>query len=306
MSTITIPDWVLENHPLASQTTWRVGGAAAYFGVVKNMDMLWTAIQVAREHELNIFILGAGSNLLVDDAGVYGLVIRLEGDFKKCQLLSPNEFMVGGGFLMPLLAKKMGEAGQTGFEFMVGIPGSVGGGVVINAGRGADEPCMGTILKSVCYIDETLQEKEESVKTLEMSYRSSRLKQTPAIVVSADFLLNRKDEPQAIMDHMRTILAERREKFPLNYPNAGSVFKGPDGYPPAGWLIEKAGLKGRQVGNAQISHVHANFIVNLGGATSADVKSLIELVQEEVRKIHGVVMEKEVMFWPEENNWMIW
>jgi UDP-N-acetylmuramate dehydrogenase len=164
---------------------------------------------------------------------------------------------------------------------MCGIPGTVGGGVVINAGRGATGTFMSSILKSVCYIDETL----------EMAYHSSRLKNKQEIVVSADFRLEGKDETQVIQNHLQSILAERKGMFPGNYPNAGSMFKRPEGCPPAGWLIEKAGLKGRQIGNAQISLVHANFIVNLGGVSSVNVKNLISLAQEEVYKAHGAILE---------------
>lgn len=299
-------DWFVKNRNLAPLTTWRIGGRAQYYGVVTNGNMLLASIQAAKDQGLPLYILGSGSNLLVDDSGVPGVVIRLEGDFKKSQLVSPNRIKVGAGFRMPLLAKKMADAGFTGFEFMVGIPGTIGGGVVINAGKGVSGTCMSSILKSVCFIDDALQKNEESVETLEMAYRSSRLKHDRAIVISAEYILEGRDEPQAIQHHLDRILAERKGKFPWNYPNAGSVFKRPDGYPPVGLLIEKAGLKGRQVGNAQISPIHANFIVNLGWAKSADVKNLISLAQEEVFKVHGAILEREVIYWPEETSWKIW
>jgi len=177
---------------------------------------------------------------------------------------------------------------------------------VINAGKGITGPDMRSNLKSVRYLDEALQVREETVTTLEMGYRSSKLKHTPAIVLEADFAMEHRDEPETIQAHMNAILAERKAKFPWNYPNAGSVFKRPNGFPPAGQLIEQAGLKGRRIGNAQISPVHANFIVNLGGASSKDIKELVLLIQETVLKVHGVMLEREVIFWPEENNWTSW
>jgi UDP-N-acetylmuramate dehydrogenase len=299
-------NWISSDQELAQYTTWKIGGAAQYFAVVKTLNMLLEALAAAKEYGLPVYILGGGSNLLIDDAGIPGLVIKLEGDFKQSQPVSPRSIQVGAGLPMPILSNNMAAAGFTGFEFMVGIPGSIGGGIVMNAGRGAGGTCMSSILKSVRYIDETLTENEVGVEALEMAYRSTRLKNQPAIVVSAEFNLGDKDDPQAIQNHLQSILDERKAKFPLNYPNAGSVFKRPKGPQPAGWLIEHAGLKGRRIGNAQISPIHANFIVNLGGASSADAKSLIALAQEEVFKTHGILLEKEVVYWPEETTWNKW
>lgn len=177
---------------------------------------------------------------------------------------------------------------------------------MINAGKGTAGPDMRSILKSVRYLDEQLQVKEEKVEALELGYRSSKLKGKPDIVLEADFTLENTDEPESIQSRMKAILAVRKAKFPLNYPNAGSVFKQPDGFPPAGWLIEQAGLKGRRIGNAQISVKHANFIINLGGASSSDVKELVLVIQEAVYKVHGVMLEREVIYWPEETNWKAW
>jgi UDP-N-acetylmuramate dehydrogenase len=296
---------IYRDYSLAKYTTWRIGGPAELLTIAKNLDDLLRLLYVVKAHGIPLFVLGRGSNVLVDSKGLPGITVRFGNGFQYLDLQKEARILtVGAGFLMPTLAKRAADAGWAGFEHLIGIPGAVGAGIVINAGKGGNKPAdMASILQSVTYIDSNLQLVKKSVEELSLGYRTSNLKDSSAIVVEAVFHPTAIKEPDELHVTVRNILAERRLKFPLNYPNSGSVFKRPDGYPPAGWLIEKAGLKGCRLGDAQISEKHANFVINLGQAASHDVQNLIDLATEKVFSVHGVVLEKENIYMPEQRNW---
>lgn len=293
------------DHPLARLTTWRVGGPAEVFAVPQDVDDLLRILRVVQEENVPLYILGRGSNILIDDAGLPGITIQLGPGFNYMRVEEEkSQLRVGAGLPMPTLAKSVSKLGYTGFEHWIGIPGSVGAGVVINAGKGTyDGDDMRDVLHEVTYVNGDLELVTEPAEKLELSYRRSRLQGNKAIVIEAVFNLTVTADPEKIRAKYESIIAERRAKFPLHLPNVGSVFKRPENAPTAGWLIESVGLKGYRIGDAQVSETHANFIVNLGKATSADIKSLIELVQEKVQERHGLLLERETIYLPESQNW---
>jgi len=267
---------VKRDFPLRSLTTWRVGGHAELLAIPENVDDLLHLLEAAKSQSVPIYLLGGGSNVLIDDKGLRGITIRLGNAFRYLAVEGSN-LRIGADTRMPMVAKKAAELGLRGFEHLIGIPGTIGAGIVMNAGKGTfDGPDMRSILQSVTYITEDLRVVTATAQDLSLDYRFSWLKGKKTIVVEA-------------------ILAERKRKFPLNLPNAGSVFMRPPNFPPAASLIDSAGLKGYRVGDAQVSQVHANFIVNLGNASSVDIIKLIEIVQEKVLQLHGVTLEREVM-----------
>lgn len=293
------------NYPLALKNTWRIGGYAEIYAEPEDYEDLLCLLETINRLNIPLYILGRGSNILIDDGGVPGITLFLGNAFtymwEKEGLLH-----AGSSTAMPALSRHAGKLGFVGFEFLIGIPGTVGAGVVINAGKGcADGMDMKRILQSVIYITKDLQVETKNVEDLHLLYRSSAIKNTSNIVIEAVFKLKEELSPSEIYLRQRNILVERRKKFPLQLPNAGSVFKRPSGSPPAGYLIDTAGLKGYKIGGAQVSEVHANFIVNDGNATSKDVKNLMNEVVEKVKQAHGVELEKEVVFWPEQMNWCI-
>jgi UDP-N-acetylmuramate dehydrogenase len=291
------------NYPLAASTTWRIGGPAELFAVPADLDDLLCILGYVKDHALPLFVLGRGSNILIDDAGLPGVTLQLGPAFRSIDR-EGDKLKLMADVPMPTLAKHACELGYAGFEFLIGIPGTVGAGVVINAGKGFESGSdMRSILHEVTFLDADLNQVKVNANNLELGYRSSRLKGTRAIIIETVFDLRTPGECQAVRRKQSAILKERREKFPLKYPNAGSVFKRPVNHPPAGQLIESVGLKGLRIGDAQISTLHANFIVNLGRATSADIKALMEIARERVVRAHGVVLEPEVIFFPEQRNW---
>ena len=286
---------VKRDFPLRSLTTWRVGGHAELLAIPENVDDLLHLLEAAKSQSVPIYLLGGGSNVLIDDKGLRGITIRLGNAFRYLAVEGSN-LRIGADTRMPMVAKKAAELGLRGFEHLIGIPGTIGAGIVMNAGKGTfDGPDMRSILQSVTYITEDLRVVTATAQDLSLDYRFSWLKGKKTIVVEAIFHSTDSAEPSVIQEEQRAILAERKRKFPLNLPNAGSVFMRPPNFPPAASLIDSAGLKGYRVGDAQVSQVHANFIVNLGNASSVDIIKLIEIVQEKVLQLHGVTLEREVM-----------
>lgn len=277
-----------ENHPLAKYTTYQIGGAADYFVEATSSEEALEALEWAKQNKVPVFVFGGGSNLLFDDTGFRGLVIRMRAQGLKVE---GDTVRAEAGVLTAKVVMAAAEAGLTGIEEWNGLPGTVGGAVLGNAG------CFGVETKDVLK-EATLYLPEEGVKTLradEMGYRYrwSRFKKESAVVLSAVFQLSAGD-PAAIQEQMKTIARSRIQKQPPGL-NTGSFFKNPDG-DFAGRLIEAAGLKGKQVGKAMISTAHANFMMNTGGATSADVLALAELVQNEVERQFGIRLEREVVY----------
>lgn len=290
------------NESLSRYTTWRIGGPAQVFICPKDLNDICATINFVREKQIPLFVLGRGSNLLIDDEGLPGITLYMAKTLRDMQV-SDSTIQAGGGVSLPTLAKKVSAQEYTGFEFLFGIPGTVGAGVLINAGAGGSQ--IKDILKSVTFLDRHGQLHTWTVNQLDLQYRHSALLHQPVIVVEASFRLTHKEEPAIIRQRQRDIINKRRQKFPLTQPNAGSVFKRPENGagPFAGWLIETAGMKGYRIGDAQVSEQHANFIVNLGRATAEDVKKLIDKIITRVLRIHNITLEREIIYWPEQNSW---
>ena len=282
---------VLQGEPMKDHSTFKVGGPADFFVTAGSPESLLKVIDFAKEKKLPLLVLGNGSNILVKDKGIRGIVVSMPGARKFAELsVNGNVITAGAGVMLATLAAKAAEAGLSGLEFAGGIPGSLGGGVYMNAG--AYGGALSDVIKTITVIDP-----EGNIKTLDaadchMAYRDTRFMKTGEIICGATFELaaGNTDEIRA---RMKELNEQRRAKQPLEYPSAGSTFKRPEGYF-AGKLIEDAGLKGYSVGGAQVSEKHAGFIINKGGAAAADILSLIEYVQEKVYAENGVRLEPEV------------
>ena len=283
------PSINIQQHiPLDKYTTLRVGGPADYFAEPASETELIILLDAAKEAGLPVLLMGNGSNLLVRDGGFRGLVIRLGKAFSR---IDPWEggLYAQAGALLSMLACQAAESALTGLEFAQGIPGTVGGGVYMNAGAYGGE--LGSRIESVTILDRGAVRRIPGVE-MRFGYRHSRAMEEGWIVLGARFRLEkgRREQIDAAMHDFST---RRKEKQPLNYPSAGSFFKRPAGHF-AGALIEGAGLKGRSVGGAQVSEKHAGFLINTGGATAADFLKLMMQVQETVQSAYGVALEPEV------------
>ena len=289
---------ILENHPLAPLTTWKIGGPAEYLAAAAGLEEVFRLMVLAQERGWPLFFLGRGSNLLIADAGLPGLTLHLA---RSLQILSRrgDTLRAGAGVSLPRLARTAAALGFSGFEFLAGIPGSVGAAVRLNAG--ADGRDLAAVLSRVWVATPQLQLLEFRVGELGLDYRSSRLLYFPHwLVVEAEFLLSTPAPPEAVRRRLRELQAARRARQPANYRNCGSVFKNPKAGPAAGLLIEAAGCKGLRRGGAQVSRKHANFILNQGQATAAQVKALIAEIQERVWRTQGVALEREVVILPDD------
>jgi UDP-N-acetylmuramate dehydrogenase len=287
---ITAPS-IRKNVALAALTSMRVGGAAEYFISPRTADELSAAILWANEEQLPVTIIGAGSNLLISDAGLQGLVIctrHLRGiQFDQ----DSTQVTAAAGEPVARLAMLAASYGWQGFEWAVGIPGTVGGLVVMNAG--AQGGCAADCITEVQLVSFTGKSQLLYPQELNFSYRHSALQDSKYIVTGATIKLKGGGDPQAIASDTESKLKVRHKSQPYHLPNCGSVFRNP--LPQfAAKLIQGAGLKGYQIGNAQVSELHANFIVNLGGAKASDIFSLIQHIQKVISDRYGVLLETEV------------
>ena len=281
---------LLENEPMAAHTTFKVGGRADVLLSVRSEEELKNAVLAARGIGCAVTFIGRGSNLLVRDGGIRGLVIRLGEEFGGIEVRE-DRIEARAGESLARLSNRAMEAGLSGLEFASGIPGSVGGAMAMNAGAYGGQ--MADVTERARVMDTATGEIcEMELEQLSMGYRTSLVLEKGLLVTSALFRLKTGDRA-LIKAQMDELNRRRREKQPLNYPSAGSTFKRPEGYF-AGALIEQAGLKGACVGGAQVSELHAGFIVNRGNATASDVLSLIGLVQQRVLENSGVTLETEV------------
>ncbi|NGQ93719.1 UDP-N-acetylmuramate dehydrogenase [Brevibacillus sp. SYP-B805] len=281
---------VWTDEPLANHTTWRIGGPADLLIQPKDKDSLILAVQLIHRHNIPWSVIGRGSNLLVRDGGIRGAVLKVAEGLSHCEFRG-EEVCVGAGYSMIRLAVETGKMGLTGMEFAGGIPGSVGGAVYMNAGaHGSD---LSRILKQA----EILFDNGETVvltnKELEFAYRTSLLQRKKGIVLEAVFQLQKGDRKE-IAAILASYKDRRRQTQPLQMPCAGSVFRNPPG-DHAGRLIEAAGLKGFHYGGAQVSEIHANFIVNRGGATASDVLTLMDHIRRTILEKFGVDLHPEVL-----------
>lgn len=271
-------------------TTFKVGGPAEYFACPKR-EQIAEIVALCKRSGISWHVIGNGSNLLVADEGISGLVIEIGRECAQV-LVQGNVIKAQAGALLSVAAAKAAEHGLTGMEFASGIPGSVGGAVVMNAGAYGGE--MKQIVAKASVLTEEGVEKELSLEELDLGYRHSSIPQMHGIVLDVEFAL-RQGDVEAIREQMAALRRQRSEKQPLEYPSAGSTFKRPEGYF-AGKLIQDAGLRGYRVGDAQISEKHCGFVINRGNATAAQIYQLICDVQKRVREQFGVELKPEVRF----------
>ena len=284
-------DNVRLHEPMKKHTTFRIGGPADYYLCPHSTEELQKILQICRENKLEFFILGNGSNLLVSDKGYRGVVIQLWKNFSDIET-EDNTITVKAGALLSKVAAEALEESLTGMEFASGIPGTMGGAVMMNAGAYGGE--MKDIIREVTFLTREGELLTLSKEEMNFGYRTSVVKEKGYVVISAELQLRKGDreEIRKVMDELK----ERRvTKQPLDMPSAGSTFKRPEGYF-AGKLIMDAGLRGFSVGGAQISEKHCGFVVNKGDATAADVLGLIGEVQKRVQEKFGVALEPEVKF----------
>jgi len=270
---------------MARHTTFGIGGPADLFYEVKTREELIKVVRLARKLKISYLILGEGSNLLVSDKGIRGLVIKVQSSRFKVQ----NEKVdAEAGAPLAKLVETAAKYSLSGLEICLGIPGTVGGAVVGNVGT-ADQ-WIGNLIEEVEVLDRDGKIYKLSSNQCQFGYRTSRFKQTKEIILRVILAL-KKDEPEKIKERMKAIAARRKNQ--PKEKSAGSIFKNPVGKS-AGWLIEQVGLKGKRVADAQISPQHANFIVNKGAATADDVVQLIKVVKREVEKKFGIELEEEI------------
>lgn len=276
--------------PLAPYTTFRIGGPAAVFCTPNSEEQLMTALRICKEQGARFYLLGRGSNTLFADEGFDGLVIHIAEGMDTIEVRANGVLVAGAGTNLVQLCKKAEETSLSGLEFAYGIPGSVGGAVYMNAGAYDGE--MKNVLAEVRWLDNEGNLRISAAEELEMGYRCSRFSKHGGVVLSAVFRLSTAPQAQ-IRAKMEELRARRIEKQPLDKPSAGSTFKRPQGAY-AAQLIEECGLKGLQVGGAAVSEKHSGFVVNLGGATCADVLQLCAQVSACVYEKTGFQLEKEV------------
>ena len=290
LESIVAAENILLEEPMHKHTTFRVGGPAEVFVTVENKEQLEKIIKYLNLVERPYFILGNGSNLLVGDKGYRGVIIRLGGEFNTLKT-EGTLLTAGASVLLSAAAREAMENGLTGMEFASGIPGSIGGGVKMNAGAYDGE--MRQIVESVqvMYKDGSILDLDN--ETMEFGYRNSVIKNRPYVVLQVSLRLQPGNREE-ILARMNELAARRKEKQPLEFASAGSTFKRPEGYF-AGKLIMDSGLRGARIGGAQISEKHCGFVINDGTATAADIAELTQEVSETVKEKFGVTLEPEVI-----------
>ena len=294
---ITSPDRVRQNEILAQHCSFRTGGPADLFIQVVSADELAETIDILAAYGCETFLLGRGTNLLIGDKGFRGAVVTMcppaGGESELSGVRAEGCLLTAGaGASLNKIAIAARDAGLAGFEFAAGIPGSLGGAVIMNAGAYGGE--MKDVVRSVDVLYPGTGIRRLSAQELEFGYRTSRVKHEHAIVLGAELELTPGDI-DGISSRIAELARQRREKQPLEFASAGSTFKRPEGYF-AGKLIQDAGLKGYRVGEAQVSEKHAGFVINRGGASAAQIRQLIEDVQRIVFENSGVKLEREVIF----------
>jgi len=280
---------IQKNAPLREHCTFKTGGKADLLAIPENERALISVLDLCREKGLKYHILGNGSNVLMPDEGLRGAVVKIADGFNDISI-DGDAVTCGAGAKLTSLCLFALKSSLSGLEFAYGIPGTVGGAVYMNAGAYGGE--IKDVILSARHIDGNLNPGEFIKENLKMSYRRGVYTDSDYIITGASFRLKEGD-PVLIKKEMDRITAQRASKQPLEYPNAGSIFKRPEGFY-AGTLIEECGLKGFSIGGAAVSEKHAGFIINKGGATSGDVLKLIKHIQDTVLEKKGVLLETEV------------
>lgn len=280
---------VREQEPLSRHTTFDVGGPAALYLVPESVEEVKDAIRLSEERGVPFYIIGRGSNLLFDDEGYDGVIIEIGRGLEQI-VVEGNQVRAQAGISMSAMGARLAEEELTGFEFASGIPGTVGGGITMNAGAYGGEIkdciCSARVLTPQGVVLELTKEE------LQLGYRTSVIPAEGYIVLEGTFFFER-GKKEDILERMRELNRSRREKQPLEYPSAGSTFKRPEGYF-AGKLIQDAGLRGCRVGDAQVSEKHCGFVVNRGNASAAEIRQLIKEVQDRVWERFQVKLEPEI------------
>lgn len=286
---ILTKEQIKEQEPMSRHTTFRVGGPASWMVVPNSCAELSQILELCRREKLPFYILGNGSNLLVGDGGYRGVMVKLGPSFQKIQV-EENLLSAGAGAMLAAASKQALSSSLTGLEFAAGIPGTIGGAVVMNAGAyGSD---MSQVMKQAVVLTPEGKIETVPVQELELGYRTSCIQERGYIVLEVQFRLESKDAEQ-IRRKMEELAQLRRSKQPLEYASAGSTFKRPKGFF-AGKLIQDAGLRGKTVGDAQVSEKHCGFVINRGEASAADIMELCSLVKQRVQEYAGVSLELEV------------
>ncbi|WP_330595597.1 UDP-N-acetylmuramate dehydrogenase [Roseburia zhanii] len=281
-------DQIREQEPLSRHTTFRVGGPADLF-LTPDSTQISDVMQILKAHQVSATVIGKGSNLLVGDKGIRGAVIEFGKQIAQIHV-EGSKIMAEAGAALAAVAQQAYKAGLADMEFAAGIPGSVGGALVMNAGAYGGE--MKDIVESVKVLSKDGKIMELSNEQMDFSYRHSCVTEQEYLVLSAVLKLQ-QEEPEKILARMEQLREQRVSKQPLEYPSAGSTFKRPEGYF-AGKLIMDAGLADYTIGGAAVSKKHCGFVINKGGATAADILALIKRVQQVVKEQSGVELEPEV------------
>jgi UDP-N-acetylmuramate dehydrogenase len=277
---------LLENEPLSRLTTWRLGGPARYVVLAAETEDVARALELAQDRGLPWVVLGLGSNVLVKDGGFPGVVIRMGKGLDRFEMKGATA-IVGAGMPTPILARRTAEAGFVGVERFVGIPGTVGGGIFMNAGcHGAE---FAEIVTEVTVLDAKGKVKQLSRKQIIFKYRSSNIE---GVVLEAKLGLG-EESPAKLKELQAKLFRWRKAGTPFDLPCCGSTFKNPGGAKTAGMLIDECGLKGYSIGEVQVSPLHANYIINKGNATASDVLKVIDHLRKTVAKKTGVTLELE-------------
>ncbi len=275
------------NEPLSKHTSLAVGGPADFYADVTTLDELVALRKVVAEYRIPVFFLGAGSNLLVSDKGMRALVIHLQGKFRQA-MIQDTEVEAWAGMWMPTLVKQCAEKGLSGIESLIGVPGTIGGGLVMNAGT--REGVLGDVVESVNVLEDTGEIRTLTRESLGFTYRYSALE--GSWIVSAILRL-KASERSFIMARIDDLLRYRAQTQPIGTSNCGSVFKNPKGSAAAQW-VEQAGFKGMRWGGAQVSERHANFIINEHHAKAQDVRELMKKIQDKVFEKFSIKLEPEI------------
>ena len=285
---IVSKDKIFTNEPMSKHTSFKIGGPAEIFVKINNVEELKLIIKISKQAEVPITVVGNGSNLLVSDDGIRGIVLKIE--FDKIEIEESGKLKVGSGVKLAFLAQKCLKEKLEGFEFASGIPGTIGGAIRMNAGAHGSE--MKDIVKKITCMTRDGKIQVISNEEAKFEYRNSIFSQNDYIILEAEIQL-RKGNPEEIRSKMDEYATYRKEKQPIEYPSAGSTFKRGNDFITAK-LIDECGLKGYQIGGAQVSEKHAGFIINKGNATAEDVKQLMKYVEEQVYNKFGKKIEQEI------------